>query len=170
VIRDGAERFVLVEQERSEKASSFRKIPLAIGVQSGGDSQVLRGDLVPGDRVLCQGSRQLGRLFSQGVLKLSPEAIQDIGLKTMTVREGVIAKTLSVDGIVSLPPSKLARVSPQISGRIQQIMIEPGASVRAGQTVAVLSSTEFHSPSGFKRASASEARIRVFGRLGSQPT
>lgn len=143
VIRDGAERFVLVEQERSEKASSFRKIPLAIGVQSGGDSQVLRGDLVPGDRVLCQGSRQLGRLFSQGVLKLSPEAIQDIGLKTMTVREGVIAKTLSVDGIVSLPPSKLARVSPQISGRIQQIMIEPGASVRAGQTVAVLSSTEF---------------------------
>lgn len=143
VIRDGAERFVLVEQERTQNASLFRKIPLAIGLQSGGYSQVTRGDLVPGDRVLTQGSRQLGHLFTQGVLRLTPEAIQDIGLKTVVAQPRMLAKTLSVDGIVGLPPSKLARVSPQISGKVHEVLIDRGEQVRAGQPLALISSAEF---------------------------
>lgn len=143
LIRDGAERFVLIEQERTEKASLFRKIPLAIGIQSGGYCEVTRGELVPGDRVMTQGSRQLGLLFTQGVLRLSPEAIQDIGLRTQRVRSGRVARTLSVDGVVSLPPSKLSRVSPQLSGKLHQILIDRGSRVRAGQPTALIASTEF---------------------------
>ena len=143
LVRDGAERFVLVEQERNEKASVFRKIPLAIGAQSGGMCEVTRGELVPGDRVLTQGSRQLGHLFTQGVLKLSPEAAVDIGLKTQSVQPLRVSKTLSVDGVVSLPPSKLARVSSQLSGRVHQILIDRSANVRKGQALALLSSPEF---------------------------
>jgi multidrug efflux pump subunit AcrA (membrane-fusion protein) len=143
LVRDGAERFVLVEQERNEKASVFRKIPLAIGEQSGGICEVTRGELVPGDRVLTQGSRQLGHLFTQGVLKLSPEAAVDIGFKTQKVEPLRVSRTLSVDGVVSLPPSKLARVSSQLSGRVHQILIDRSATVRQGQALALLSSPEF---------------------------
>jgi len=143
LVRDGAERFVLVEQERNAKASVFRKIPLAIGEQSGGICEVTRGELVPGDRVLTQGSRQLGHLFTQGVLKLSPEAAVDIGLKTQKVEPLRVSRTLSVDGVVSLPPSRRARVSPQLSGRVHQILIDRSATVRKGQALALLSSPEF---------------------------
>ena len=144
VVRDGAERFVLVEQERTDKASLFRKVPLAIGLQSDGYSEVVRGELVPGDRVLTQGSRQLGRLFTQGILRLSPEAIQDIGLKTTLVEPLRVSKTLSIDGVVSLPPSKLASVSAQLSGRIHKILIDPGAAVRVGEPLALIYSPQFH--------------------------
>jgi multidrug efflux pump subunit AcrA (membrane-fusion protein) len=143
LVRDGAERFVLVEQERNAKALVFRKIPLAIGEQSGGVCEVTRGELVPGDRVLTQGSRQLGHLFTQGVLKLSPEAAVDIGFKTQKVEPLRVSRTLSVDGVVSLPPSKLARVSSQLSGRVHQILIDRSATVRQGQALALLSSPEF---------------------------
>ncbi len=143
VIRDGAERFVLVEQERTEKASLFRKIPIAIGILGNRHAEVTRGELVPGDRVLTQGSRQLGHLFSQGVLRLSTEAMQDIGLKTAVAQTGRTSRIVSVDGIVSLPPSKLARVSPQLSGRIHQVLVERGASIRTGEPLALVSSSEF---------------------------
>lgn len=143
VVRDGAERFVLVEQERNDKASVFKKISLAIGLQSGGYCEVSRGELVPGDRVLTQGSRQLGRLFTQGVLRLSPEAIQDIGLKTAIAKSQVVSKTLSLDGVVSLPPSKLARVSGQLGGRIHQILIDRGATLRSGDPMALIASPQF---------------------------
>ena len=143
IIRDGAERFVLIEQERSGKASLFQKIPIAIGVHSGRYAEVTRGELVPGDRVMTQGSRQLGHLFSQGVLRLSPEAMQDIGLKTQIAQIQGITKIVSIDGVVSLPPSKLSRVSPQLSGRIHQILVDRGASVRSGEPLALVSSSEF---------------------------
>ncbi|MFM8261499.1 MAG: efflux RND transporter periplasmic adaptor subunit [Pirellula sp.] len=143
VIRDGAERFVLVEQERTAKASLFRKIPVAIGVLGNRYAEVTRGELVPGDRVLTQGSRQLGHLFSQGVLRLSTEAMQDIGLKTAVTQIGSVSRIVFIDGIVSLPPSKLARVSPQLSGRIHQVLVDRGASVRNGEPLALVSSIEF---------------------------
>ncbi|MFM7931790.1 MAG: efflux RND transporter periplasmic adaptor subunit, partial [Pirellula sp.] len=143
VIRDGAERFVLVEQERTAKASLFRKIPVAIGVLGNRYAEVTRGELVPGDRVLTQGSRQLGHLFSQGVLRLSTEAMQDIGLKTAVAQIGSVSRIVFIDGIVSLPPSKLARVSPQLSGRIHQVLVDRGASVRNGEPLALVSSIEF---------------------------
>lgn len=143
VIRDGAERFVLVEQERTAKASLFRKIPVAIGTLGNRHAEVTRGELVPGDRVLTQGSRQLGHLFSQGVLRLSKEAMQDIGLKTAVAQSGSISRVVFIDGIVSLPPSKLARVSPQLSGRIHQVLVDRGASVRNGEPLALVSSIEF---------------------------
>lgn len=143
VIRDGAERFVLVEQERTAKASLFRKIPVAIGTLGNRYAEVTRGELVPGDRVLTQGSRQLGHLFSQGVLRLSKEAMQDIGLKTAVAQSGSISRVIFIDGIVSLPPSKLARVSPQLSGRIHQVLVDRGASVRNGEPLALVSSIEF---------------------------
>jgi len=143
VIRDGAERFVLVEQERTAKASLFRKIPVAIGTLGNRYAEVTRGELVPGDRVLTQGSRQLGHLFSQGVLRLSTEAMQDIGLKTAVAQIGSVSRIVFIDGIVSLPPSKLARVSPQLSGRIHQVLVDRGASVRNGEPLALVSSIEF---------------------------
>lgn len=143
VIRDGAERFVLVEQERTAKASLFRKIPVAIGTLGNRYAEVTRGELVPGDRVLTQGSRQLGHLFSQGVLRVSTEAMQDIGLKTAVAQIGSVSRIVFIDGIVSLPPSKLARVSPQLSGRIHQVLVDRGASVRNGEPLALVSSIEF---------------------------
>jgi cobalt-zinc-cadmium efflux system membrane fusion protein len=69
--------------------------------------------------------------------------MQDIGLKTAVPQIGGIARVVSIDGIISLPPSKWARISPQLSGRIHQILVDRGASVRTGEPLALVSSSEF---------------------------
>ncbi|MEO8268347.1 MAG: efflux RND transporter periplasmic adaptor subunit, partial [Aureliella sp.] len=48
VIRDGAERFVLVEQEQTAVASTYQKQPVALGARSGDIIEVRGGDLFPG--------------------------------------------------------------------------------------------------------------------------
>ncbi len=85
VIRDGAERFVLVEEEQTQVASTFQKQTVVLGQRMGDRIELLGGKLFPGDRVVTRGSHELGSFFTKGVLRVSEETARDISLALQPV-------------------------------------------------------------------------------------
>ena len=143
VIRDGAERFVLVEQEQTAAASTYKKQPLVLGKRSGDFIEVAGGSLYPGDRVVTQGSHELGSFFAKGVLKVSPESARDIGLRTAIVSQDAINETITIDGVVDVPPTNRSIASAQLGGAIHKILVDRGQNVRRGQLLAEVTSQAF---------------------------
>lgn len=145
VIRDGAERFVLVEQEQTQVASTYQKQSVALGQRMGEYVEVRSGNLFPGDRVVTQGSHQLGGFFTKGVLKISDETANDIGLELQPVAAMSVADTLTVDGIIDVPPTRRTVASAQLRGAVAGILVDRGQRVHSGQVIAEIVSPEFQS-------------------------
>jgi membrane fusion protein, heavy metal efflux system len=143
IVRSGAERFVLVEEEQTALASTYRKRVVSLGRRSGEGWELLGGDLVPGDRVLTQGSHQLGSFFTQGVLTVSRNGAQDINLEMQPATIQSIASTLAIDGVLDVPPSHRATVSTQLDGTLARILVDRGAQLKRGDVIAELMSQEF---------------------------
>ncbi|MCF7961099.1 MAG: efflux RND transporter periplasmic adaptor subunit [Pirellula sp.] len=145
VIRDGAERFVLVAQEQTAVASSYKKQPLVLGKRTGDFIEVQGGSLYPGDRVVTRGSHELGGFFAKGVLKVSPESARDIGLRTAPVSTHTINETIAIDGLVDVPPTNRSITSAQLGGAISKILVDRGQKVRKDQVLAEVTSQVFQS-------------------------
>ncbi len=143
VIRDGAERFVLVEQEQTAVASTYKKQTLVLGKRSGDFIEVAGGSLYPGDRVVTRGSHELGSFFAKGVLKVSPESARDIGLRTAPVSTDSINETITIDGVVDVPATNRSIASAQLGGTIYEILVDRGQRVRRGQVLAEVTSQAF---------------------------
>lgn len=143
VIRDGAERFVLVEQEKTQAVSTFQKQTVALGQRVGQFVEVRAGSLFPGDRVVTQGSHQLGSYFTKGVLRVSEETSRDIGLIVQPVAESSLNDTITIDGVVDVPPSRRTIASAQLGGTIARILSDRAQNVQAGQVIAEIVSQDF---------------------------
>ncbi len=143
VIRDGAERFVLVEQEQTVVASTYQKQPLVLGKRSGNLIEVRGGDLYPGDRVVTRGSHELGSFFSKGVLVVGPESARDIGLETAAAVTDSIVETITIDGVVDVPPTHRSIASAQLGGSIERILVDRGQKVERGEVLAEIASQAF---------------------------
>lgn len=143
VMRDGAERFALVEHEQTAVASVYQKQALVLGRRNGDQIEVLGGNLFPGDRVVTRGVHELGGYFAKGVLKISPESARDIGLQTEIVSQGSVAETLTIDGIADVPPTHRSVASAQLGGAIESILVDRGQLVRRGQVLAEIASQPF---------------------------
>lgn len=143
VIRNGAERFVLVEEERTKVASVFQKQTLVLGARTGKLIEVLGGNLYPGDSVVTRGGHQLGSYFAQGVLRVSEETARDIGLDTERAALNGIAETITLDGLSDVPPSRRTSAASQPGGSIAQILVDRGQRVRQGDILARVISQEF---------------------------
>lgn len=143
VLRDGAERFVLVEEEYTLQASVYQKQTVTLGLRMGDLIEVRGGRLFPGDRVVTQGSHQLGGYFTKGVLRVNPETAQDIGLQLQPAAAAPLADTLTVDGRVEVPPTQRTLAAAQLSGTLAEILVDRGQQVRAGEVLAHLASQEF---------------------------
>jgi len=143
VIHDGAERFVLVEQEETSEASTFRKETVILGRRNGGTAELKGGSVFPGDRVVTQGSHVLGPYFAGGVLRVSPETAADIGLQLQPLEPVPLRKVITVDGMVEIPASARTAASTPLSGTIATVLADRGQTVRAGQILAEVISHEF---------------------------
>lgn len=143
IVRDGAERFVLVEQEQTDVASTYRKQPLVLGKRSGDLIEVRGGDLYPGDRVVTRGSHELGSFFSKGVLIVGPESARDIDLQTAVVTADSIAQTITIDGVVDVPPTHRSIASAQLGGAISRILVDRGQKIQRGEVLAEIASQAF---------------------------
>ncbi len=143
VVRSGAERFVLVEEEQTASASTYRKRVVSLGQRSGDGWELLGGELVPGDRLLTQGSHQLGSFFSKGVLKLSRDGARDVNLDIQPAAIQSIASTLAIDGVLEVPPSHRGTVSTQLDGTLARILVDRGAQLKRGDVIAELMSQDF---------------------------
>jgi|JI6StandDraft_1071083.scaffolds.fasta_scaffold20203_2 cobalt-zinc-cadmium efflux system membrane fusion protein len=143
VIRDGAERFVLVEEEQTQVASTYQKQTVVFGQRMGDLIEVRGGNLFPGDRVVTRGSHELGSFFTKGVLKVSDETARDIGLTLQPASQLTLAETITVDGLVDVPPTRRTVASAQLSGSIAHILVDRGQKVRAGEVLAEIVSQDF---------------------------
>ena len=143
VIRDGAERFVLVEEEQTKAASTFQKQTVVLGRRMGSLIEVRGGNLFPGDRVVTRGSHELGSFFTKGVLTVSPETARDIGLKVEPVSQRSLSETITVDGLVDVPPTRRTVAASQLGGSIRRIRVDRGQKVRRGDVLAEIVSQEF---------------------------
>jgi len=143
VIRDGAERFVLVEEEQTQVASTYQKQTVVFGQRMGNVIEVRGGNVFPGDRVVTQGSHELGSFFTKGVLKVSDETARDIGLTLQPASRLTLAETITVDGMIDVPPTRRTVASAQLSGSIARILADRGQKVRAGDVLAEIVSQDF---------------------------
>ncbi|MFA5139412.1 MAG: efflux RND transporter periplasmic adaptor subunit [Elusimicrobiota bacterium] len=75
-------------------------------------------------------------------------------VRVLEVREGDIEDTVDATGGVA--PLNRVEIKPPISGRIEQLLVEEGASVRAGQIVAWMSSSDRAAILDAARAKGSE--------------
>jgi cobalt-zinc-cadmium efflux system membrane fusion protein len=143
VIRDGAERFVLVEEEQTQVASTYQKQTVVLGQRMGDLIELKGGNLYPGDRVVTRGSHELGSFFTKGVLRVSDETARDISLSVQPVTQITLAQTITVDGLVELPPTRRTIAAAQLSGSIAKILVDRGQKVQAGEVLAEIVSQDF---------------------------
>jgi membrane fusion protein, heavy metal efflux system len=143
LLTNGTEWFVLVEDSATARASEYRKKNVAIGISDSNFAAFSSGDVFPGDQVVTTGGHEMSNFFIQGVLRLSPEARKNLGVSVEPVRAQHVDDVFEVDGTIDLPPEQQAVAASQLAGTIENILVERGQSVRAGQVVAEISSLEF---------------------------
>jgi RND family efflux transporter MFP subunit len=144
LITEGAERYVLVEETATAAASQYQKQNVVIGRRAPDFVEILSGNVYPGDRVVTRGSHELAGFFVQGVLRLSPEAAKNIGLRVEPVGRHVVEEVVELEGTVDVPPDRRAAVSSQLAGTLHRIHVEPGQVVRAGDVLGAVASLEWH--------------------------
>ena len=101
------------------------------------------GSLYPGDRVVTQGSHELGSYFTKGVLRVSDETARDISLSLEPATPLTLSQTITVDGLVDVPPTRRTIAAAQLSGSISGILVDRGQRVRAGDVLAEIVSQDF---------------------------
>ncbi len=76
------------------------------------------------------------------VVELSPEAASQVEIRTVAVEQRVLAAYLLTTGQVGFDQTRLAHVSPRISGRVHQVDVVLGQDVGIGQKLAEVDSIE----------------------------
>jgi len=75
-------------------------------------------------------------------VKLTPEQVKAINLKTDTISFRNLKSSLKVNGKLMLPPQNQAQVSVLIGGIVTHIPVTEGVFVSKGQSLAILENTE----------------------------
>ena len=143
IVREGAERFVLVEEANAAGAAEFRRQSVAPGRGGGGRVELLAGSVFPGDRVVTQGARELGQFFAPAVLRLDAVGERGVGLRVEPAAVAAIDDAVTLDGAVDLPPGSRGSASVPLAGAVTAIRVDRGQAVSAGDVLAEVSSPEF---------------------------
>ncbi len=97
----------------------------------------------------------------EGIVELTPEAASRAEIRTAPVEQRILAAELSTTGQVDFDQTRLAHVSPRISGRVHQVHAVLGQQVGAGQALAEIDSVELgQSKAAFLQAKAREELAR----------
>ena len=97
----------------------------------------------------------------ENVVELTPEAASRAGIRTSSVEQRILASQLSTTGQVDFDQTRLAHVSPRISGRVHRVHAVLGQRVGAGQELAEIDSIELgQAKAVFLQAKAGEELAR----------
>jgi cobalt-zinc-cadmium efflux system membrane fusion protein len=100
-------------------------------------------------------------IHEEGIVELTPEAASRAAIRTAPVEQRVLAAELSTTGQVDFDQTRLAHVSPRISGRMHRVHAILGQEIRAGQTLAEIDSIELgQAKAVFLQAKAKEELAR----------
>ncbi|HVK15630.1 MAG TPA: efflux RND transporter periplasmic adaptor subunit [Fimbriiglobus sp.] len=144
VVYDGLDRYVLVEDANTDKAAEFRKVSVQILRRSPDTAEVRSGGLLKDDQVLVRGANVLGGLFVPEVLRLSPEAVRQIGVFVAPAGRHSLEVVAEAEGLTDLTPEAKAGASAPLAGTIQRIATDRGRPVRRGEVLAEVYSPELH--------------------------
>ncbi|AWM39070.1 Cobalt-zinc-cadmium resistance protein CzcB [Gemmata obscuriglobus] len=142
VVREGAERFVLVEEARAGQSSEYRRVPVVPGREENGAVELLAGTVYPGDRVVTRGATLLGPFFAPTVLAPSAEATRTMRLRVEPAAVGPVDEVAVLDGAVEVEPAARGSASSQLAGTVRSIRVDRGQEVRAGEVLAEVFSPE----------------------------
>lgn len=95
----------------------------------------------------------------KGVVRFGPEALRRAGIEVQPVRYAALQSQLSLTGTVEPNLSGVVRVTPRVAGKVISLTANVGDTVRAGQALATLSSTELAEAQGAFRQTG--ARIAL---------
>ncbi len=143
LLGSGAERYVLVEVAATAKGHEFRKQNVVVVSENTVVAQVGEGSLFPGDRVVSRGGQVLSSFFVLGSLRLSPEGIRNVGLQIEPVSEQLVSRVVSIDGMIDLPPGRIANVTSQVPGTLRRVLVDRDEPVAIGDVIAEVTSLEF---------------------------
>ncbi|MGD2116095.1 MAG: efflux RND transporter periplasmic adaptor subunit [Acidobacteriota bacterium] len=107
-----------------------------------------------------------------GVVELTPEAIERIGLATETAARTTLAGRRTTTGTLGFDEERLAHVAPRVDGRLVRVPASLGSRVSADEVLAVVDSMELgEAKAAFLRARARhEVAQRRFEREESLHT
>jgi RND family efflux transporter MFP subunit len=142
VLREGAERFVLVEEATTAAASEYLRVRVVPGRESGGRVEVLSAGVHPGDRVVTRGGHLLGGFFAPTVLKPTPESERTIGLAVEPARAVAVDEVVTVEAAVEVPPAGRGAAASPLAGTIRAVRADRGQAVKPGDVLAEVFSTE----------------------------
>lgn len=92
---------------------------------------------------------------SQGLVRLSREALSTIGLQLVKVEQRAMGALVHTTAILKPNADRLAHVSPRIPGRVVQSLVTLGQQVRQGERLLILDSVELgEAKSTFRKAMA----------------
>lgn len=140
LLTNGIEKFVLVEEAATERGHEYRKQNVVVDALEGGLATLRDGGVFPGDRVVTKGSHELGGFFIGGILRLSPEAEENMGLRTEPVGLHTVDEVLDFDAMVDVPPGARTVATGQVEGRITRLYGRIGTEVAQGDVLAEVSS------------------------------
>lgn len=75
-------------------------------------------------------------------LRLEPEILKEMGIQVMVAQPGKLERTLHLTGEIVLNPDRLAHIVPRVGGIVREVHATIGDSVRQGDVLAVLESSE----------------------------
>lgn len=88
---------------------------------------------------------------------LSPAALEAAGLTVAKSTTEPRRSSVTLVGVVDFSPSRVAKIGPNISGRVGSVLVSPGQKVKKGAVVATLEGVEV----GRARADWSSAKSRL---------
>jgi len=95
------------------------------------------------------------------IVVLTPQAASRITIRTASAEERILAVELTTTGEVDFDHTRLAHVSPRISGQVHRVRAKLGEQVRAGKVLAEIDSIELgQSKAVYLQAKASEELAR----------
>ena len=97
----------------------------------------------------------------EGIVELTPEAASRAKIRTAPVEQRILSAELSTTGQVDFDQTRLAHVSPRISGRVHRVHAVLGQEISAGQALAEIDSIELgQAKAAFLQAKAREELAR----------
>lgn len=111
------------------------------------------------------------------IIKLTPEVTTNANISVQPAEKRRLAATVDLNGQVVADPDHIAQLGARVTGRVVKVLVREGDAVKAGQTVALVSSPELarrradYAAMGAKaiaaRKNATRLRSLVAQRLGS---
>lgn len=76
------------------------------------------------------------------MVTLDAPAARKAGVQVQAARYASVQATLAAPGVVETSPSRVAKITPPVAGKVTRILVTLGQNVSAGQPLVVLDSTE----------------------------